>query len=87
MEWISVKERLPETQTGVGDQVIVNSYVKGSSIENVVMCGVYYNRAFYNLERWLQVSDDEIHKIEIKTVSHWMALPAPPTHSNETKEK
>lgn len=77
LKWISVKDRLPENQSDP-EQVIVNSHVSDAQIKNVVLCAVWWMGNFYNLERWMEVDDDETHTIKIITASHWMPLPEPP---------
>jgi len=72
MEWISVKDRLPEGVT----QCIMNSYVKDAIRENVVICGAFISNRFYNLEDLNEYETPE--PLEDDRITHWMPLPEPP---------
>ena len=68
MEWISVKERLPEEETSVLVWAEWADDPGGYSCELAMLCdGNWYNNG---------VIAGELHyKL---TVTHWMPLPAPP---------
>lgn len=64
MEWISVKDRLPETR------VDVLCYGK------ITSCGLlHYEQCFYNGKTFLSRRD---HNYSHITITHWMLLPEPP---------
>lgn len=78
-QWISVKDRLPEVEYGNAEQFIVNSHVPTAPIKNVTMCAAWYKDHFYNLERLADIDfEKDEESFRMKTVSHWMPLPAPP---------
>jgi hypothetical protein len=72
MNWISVTERLSESEEP--EQVIVNSRHNGT---DVVICAVFYKGEFYHLEYWQTVEHySDLDPFE--RISHWMPLPEPP---------
>ena len=75
MNWISIKEKLPELNDDKATQVIVNSYVKGAREENVQICAVFHRGKFYLLEWWQATDHDDIEEIILENVNYWMPIP------------
>ena len=76
MKWIDINDQLPPFD-GTPDQVIVCNTFNGMQ---VVMFAVWNGGVFYNGEFWGNyVEDEDCVPDEIKHVTHWMPLPAPPT--------
>lgn len=72
IDWISIKDRLPEAGTLV---VILHDDAMNLNHRKPP---VYFGR--HNGKYWLQVTDhsDVMWPSHIAQVSHWMPLPAPP---------
>lgn len=78
MEWISVKDGLPETD-GIAIQVIVNSHIPTAANPDVVLCAALYKGHFYNLEVLADIDfEKDEERFRMKTVSHYMLLPEAP---------
>lgn len=65
MEWISVKDRFPETETE-----IVIAYANREWTGDCIIC----QPARYIGGEWFPVGD----RGPLKRVTHWMSLPEPP---------
>ena len=72
-EWISVKDRLPDSSNHTAEQVIVCSKPEGK--EALVICAVYYLGDFYLQEKW---DTKQLLAPKLKHTTHWMPLPSPP---------
>lgn len=72
MEWISVKDRLPDNKYG--------SYLCCKNSEWIEVCYIDFDWSIEIpiFEYWRKESDDEA-----VYPTHWMPLPAPPTDSPE----
>lgn len=64
MNWISVKDRLPELRYGNRSDCVLICYENGS-----VSIGIYYADI-----DWADLTDDDMWR----SVTHWMPLPKPP---------
>jgi hypothetical protein len=73
MEWISVKDRLPED----GETVIVSDNVFGKDFSSVAWCAIGGINFMDNDEGvyWADVGTNEVFGAD---VTHWMPLPDPP---------
>jgi len=65
MEWISVKDRLPENKNKCG-QFVVNEYL--------VTDGNSYEIKFWDGKNWINQYDT----LEYQGYTHWLPLPEPP---------
>ena len=69
MNWISVKDRLPEE-----DSTKFIIFTEGVD----VYCGRYYSRNSFNRESFFIVESQNGHIFNDSNVTHWMPLPDPP---------
>lgn len=78
MEWISVKERLPENS----DNVLC-------WLGDVILMGTYHPDKANTKESWAFFFSDNGRQFDgywQKFLTHWMPLPEPPKDLNETKK-
>lgn len=71
MEWISVKDRLPEKD---GQYLCYKNYVVGGYCD-LLWYGTIYD---HGKKRTFYFFDPDYGDIEVSNVTHWMELPEPP---------
>lgn len=76
MEWISVKDRLPNDKT---DGEIVLAVVWGKPHENITLHAAIMTAGYFDGEGWVV---NEYPAWENPTVTHWMTLPKLPEGVN-----
>ena len=76
MNWIPVKDRLPESDNPVLAVCMkdINDYGHPYVYEEAVHLAFYSSRTWWE-ELWLEINKEDN---EIEGVTHWMPLPAPP---------
>jgi hypothetical protein len=74
MEWISVKDRLPESHLGIDHYVSqpVLCYFLNGHLED---CQIYIHKERMDLV-WVFCADGE--DVDEGSITHWMPLPEPP---------
>lgn len=80
MEWISVKDRLPENDGSRSDDVIVTV---ADSYGHKDVCPAFMSKSVYGEKFVWKYTDgyERIERIGVR-VSHWMPLPDPPEDEN-----